>query len=121
MMKAILAVSILLALSACSNSQHKGASNAPEGQQPLSQEQSGLIQEVEPSHSSVDTIGANADTSDVYMSSIEPEVDAMFEQLIVQAVADGDHQKALRFVQDAEQAGSIKARKIYEDAVKAQP
>ncbi|WP_221074771.1 MalM family protein [Agarivorans aestuarii] len=75
---------------------------------------------VEPSQSSVDSISANSASSNTQISSIEPEVAAMFEQLIQQAVADGNYDKALKIVKDAEQAGLVNANEVFVKAVKAQ-
>jgi maltose operon protein len=75
---------------------------------------------VEPSQSSVDSISANSASSDTQISIIEPEVAAMFEQLIQQAVADGNYDKALKIVKDAEQAGLVNANEVFVKAVKAQ-
>ncbi|ABM02414.1 hypothetical protein Ping_0560 [Psychromonas ingrahamii 37] len=45
----------------------------------------------------------------VINNSIQPESEAMFLTLIEQAVKDGDYEKALRLVKQAERAGSAKA------------
>ncbi|MDO6684640.1 MULTISPECIES: MalM family protein [unclassified Agarivorans] len=75
---------------------------------------------IEPSQSSVDSISANSATINTQISTIEPEVAAIFEQLIQQAVADGNYDKALKIVKDAEQAGLINANEVFVKAVKAQ-
>jgi len=51
-------------------------------------------------------------------STIQPETEAMFIQLIDQAIKNGDSSKALRFVEEAEAAGSSKARDALFDAMK---
>ncbi|GAD03878.1 hypothetical protein AALB_3958 [Agarivorans albus MKT 106] len=74
----------------------------------------------EASNSSVDTIGANEATSETTTPVIDPEVDAMFGQLIRQSIANGNEQQALKLVEDAEQAGSLKARDVYLQALEKQ-
>lgn len=128
-MRAIFAVSVLLAISACSNIQGMDSDKKPSGQASHSSADSIGVNEAsststagaEASNSSVDSIGGNTATSDTAFSAIEPEREAMFEQLIKQAVADGNDKKALKLVQDAEQAGSVKARNTYLEAVKNRP
>ncbi|MGY5450080.1 hypothetical protein ACVFI8_03930 [Agarivorans sp. MS3-6] len=129
-MKAMLAVSLLLALSACSHNQEMNtdntmqerpkesveASNSSADSIGANEASSNTTTSAVASNSSADSIGGNTATSDVRIANIEPEVEAMFEQLIKQAVAEGNDQKALRFVLDAEQAGSVKARDTYLEA-----
>lgn len=50
--------------------------------------------------------------------AIQPETEAMFIELIYQAMKNGDTNKALRFVKEAELAGSTKARDALFDAMK---
>ncbi|MFT6927676.1 MAG: maltose operon protein [Psychromonas sp.] len=54
----------------------------------------------------------------VINNSIQPESEAMFLTLIEQAVKEGDYKKALRFVEEAELAGSTKARDALIKAMK---
>ena len=49
---------------------------------------------------------------------IQPESEAMFIALIEQAVKNDDYKKAMRFVEEAERAGSSKARDALFDAAK---
>ena len=51
-------------------------------------------------------------------SAIQPESEAMFIQLIEQAIKNDESDKALRFVEEAELAGSTKARDALFDALK---
>lgn len=54
----------------------------------------------------------------VINNSIQAESEAMFLTLIEQAVKNGDNKKALRFVEEAERAGSVKARDALIKAMK---
>jgi maltose operon protein len=51
-------------------------------------------------------------------TAIQPETEEMFMQLIDQAIKNGESNKALRFVEEAELAGSSKARDAFFDAMK---
>ncbi|WP_406608950.1 MalM family protein [Agarivorans sp. JK6] len=51
-------------------------------------------------------------------SPIQPETEAMFNQLIENAVKASDFDKALSFVEEAERAGSTSARKALVEAMK---
>jgi maltose operon protein len=57
---------------------------------------------------------------EVINNAIQPESEAMFIELIEQAVEDGDYKKAMRFVVEAERAGSSKARDALFDAANKQ-
>ena len=126
-MKALLVVSVALALGACCNSPNSnssGVDTAAEHSHSSVDSVGANSTEVatscgagEASNSSVDTIGANEATSDTTRPVIDPEVDAMFGQLIRQSIANGNEQQALKLVEDAEEAGSLTARDVYLQAV----
>ncbi|MFT5807630.1 MAG: maltose operon protein [Moritella dasanensis] len=56
--------------------------------------------------------------SSVVSTAIQPETEEMFMQLIDLAIKNGESNKALRFVEEAELAGSSKARDAFFDAMK---
>ncbi|WP_019616534.1 MalM family protein [Psychromonas ossibalaenae] len=60
----------------------------------------------------------NVTASAAVSRAIQPETEAMFMDLIDQAVKNGESSKALRFVDEAELAGSTKARDALFDAMK---
>ncbi len=64
------------------------------------------------------SVTAAAVTGTAVSSTIQPETEAMFIQLIEQAIKNGDSKKALLFVEEAELAGSTKARDALFDAMK---
>jgi len=59
-----------------------------------------------------------APTAIVVNKAIQPETEAMFIELIEQAVKNGETNKALQFVDEAELAGSTKARSALFEAMK---
>jgi maltose operon protein len=54
------------------------------------------------------------------ISHIQPETEAMFLKLIEQAVINGEYDKAKLFVEEAEKAGSSKAKDALNEALKEQ-
>ncbi|WP_028864409.1 MalM family protein [Psychromonas aquimarina] len=64
------------------------------------------------------SVTAQAVSEAALSSSIQPETEAMFIELINQAVKNGESGKALRFVDEAELAGSNKARDALFEAMK---
>lgn len=126
-MKALLVVSVVLALSACSSNLSSSIDGAAEPSHSSmesvganSTETTATTAAGEASNSSVDTIGANEATSVTTRPVIDPELDAMFGQQIQQSIAKGNEQQALKLVEDAEQAGSLKARDVYLQALEKQ-
>ncbi|MEE1674107.1 hypothetical protein SNR37_003539 [Agarivorans aestuarii] len=126
-MKALLLVILALTLGACSNSPSSDSSDVGTPAEPShssvesvganSTEVATSSGAGEASNSSVDTIGANEATSDTTRPVIDPEVDAMFGQLIRQSISNGNEQQALKLVEDAEEAGSLTARDVYLQAL----
>ncbi|WP_221076449.1 hypothetical protein [Agarivorans aestuarii] len=129
-MKVLLVVSVALTLGACSNSPNSNSNGVDTVAEPShssvdsvganSAESTTTIVAGEASNSSVDTIGANEATSNTTRPIIDPEVDAMFGQLIRQSIANGNEKQALKLVKDAEQAGSLTARDVYLQALEKQ-
>ncbi|BEU04164.1 hypothetical protein OAG1_29640 [Agarivorans sp. OAG1] len=129
-MRFILIIGAVFVLSACSSQNVDTAENSSTAVEPShssvesvganSTETTAPTVAGEASNSSVDTIGANEATSETTTPVIDPEVDAMFGQLIRQSIANGNEQQALKLVEDAEQAGSLKARDVYLQALEKQ-
>ncbi|GAB1624240.1 hypothetical protein AAOGI_42900 [Agarivorans albus] len=129
-MRFILIIGAVFVLSACSSQNVDTAENSSTAVEPShysvesvganSTETTATTAAGEASNSSVDTIGANEATSETTTPVIDPEVDAMFGQLIRQSIANGNEQQALKLVEDAEQAGSLKARDVYLQALEKQ-
>lgn len=78
----------------------------------------GIVAEAPTGSKKAQSMVAAEGTGAVINNSIQPESEAMFLTLIEQAVKEGDHKKAMRFVEEAERAGSTKAQDALIKAMK---